>query len=314
MTPLFPSPQQLLRRRLVRRVQQVFNDTAAGEAPVRRSDDAYFAPGSVIRRVHADVTAMMAGGIAALLMQMLHPLALAGVLGHSAFRSDMLGRLRRTSRFIAATTYGERAEADAAIARVRAIHARVRGTAPDGRSYSADDPHLLAWIHVVEALFFLAAHLRYVEPDMPRSEQDAYFAEFALVASRLGADPVPETLDAASALFAEFRLELEATARTHEVAGLILNGTGKRPGTLACAARRGGRRPAAAVGAHDARSRSAPGGTRRAASLAPRRSQPRCAGRFPSPSCRPGARLRDAPRSDTPLPRHTAAAAPDRDW
>ena len=229
MAMLFPSPPQLLRRRLVQRVQRVFNDTDAGNAPLPRSDDAYFPKSSVIWRVHADIAAMMAGGIAALLVQMLHPLALAGVLGHSAFRSDMLGRLRRTSRFIAVTTYGERTHADAAIDRVRTIHARVRGTATDGRAYSADDPHLLAWIHVVEALFFLAAYQRFVEPDMPRSEQDTYFEQFALVARRLGADPVPESLDEASALFAEFRPELLVTADTRDVAGLILGGAQRQP-------------------------------------------------------------------------------------
>lgn len=226
------SPWSFLRRALVGRVRAVFHDPAAGIAPVSRSAEAWFAPDSVTWRVHGDVAAMMVGGIAALLLQMLHPLALAGVLGHSNFRQDRLGRLRRTARFIATTTYAHRDEAEAAVARVNAIHARVRGIAPDGRAYAADDPRLLAWIHVAEALSFHAAYVRYADPLMPRADADRYFAEFAHVARRLGADPVPTSLGKARALLASFRGELRATADTREVADLILGG-GDRAGAAA---------------------------------------------------------------------------------
>ncbi len=99
-------------------MRATFNDRSKGERPIRRSNDALFPPNSVIWRVHGDVTSMMAGGIAALLLQMLHPQALGGVWDHSDVHEDMLGRLRRTARFIAVTTYGERDAAEAAIARV----------------------------------------------------------------------------------------------------------------------------------------------------------------------------------------------------
>src|SRR5947209_15189015 len=120
-----------VRRALVRQVRRTLNDPK-GERPVPSSDEALFAPGSVIRRVHADVTSMMVGGVAALLTQMLHPQALGGVWDHSDVTTDQVGRLRRTARFIAVTTYAERSEAEAAIARVNAIHQRVNGTLPDG--------------------------------------------------------------------------------------------------------------------------------------------------------------------------------------
>lgn len=216
-------PDAFIRDRLAKRVRRVFNDEAAGETPTVRSQNAHFAPNSVIWRVHGDVTSMMAGGIAALLLEMLHPLALAGVLGHSTFRQDMLGRLRRTARFIAVTTYGERSAADDAMARVRAIHLRVNGTLPDGRGYSASDPHLIAWIHVAGALCFLAAYVRYVEPDMSVADADQYFAEAALTAHGLGAIAVPRTLAEAHALLESYRPELEATRETHEISALILN-------------------------------------------------------------------------------------------
>src|SRR3954470_13336719 len=128
-----------LKSALIGQIRSVFNDSAKGEEPVVRQPDGLFGPQSVVWRVHGDVTTMMVGGVAALLLQMLHPAVLAGVWDHSNFREDMLGRLRRTARFIALTSYASRPDAEAAIARVRAIHARVTGTLPDGTPYRADD-------------------------------------------------------------------------------------------------------------------------------------------------------------------------------
>jgi uncharacterized protein (DUF2236 family) len=207
---------------LVRRVRAVFNDQAKGETPVRRSDDALYPAGSAIWRVHGDVTTMMVGGVAALLLQMLHPAVLAGVWDHSNFRTDMLGRLRRTARFIAATTYGERALAEAAIAKVREVHGHVRGTLPDGTTYRADDPRLLAWVHVSEATCFLAAWQRYGNRPLSVVEQDLYFDQFALIAEALGAAPVPRDRQQVERLIAEMRPELTVTARTREVARIVL--------------------------------------------------------------------------------------------
>ena len=216
----FPDPAQFLRRQLVRQVRAVFNDPRRAEAPVVPSDNAWFAPNTPIRMVHADVVGMMVGGMSALLLQMLHPHALQGVLDHSSFRADMHGRLRRTARFIAVTTYGDRRAADAAIDKVNAIHAHVKGTLPDGTPYSAQDPRVLAWVHVTEASAFLNAYLRYVRPDMPPAEQDRYFEQFALVARRLGADPVPESRAEATALIEAMRPELAAGEEARKVAQL----------------------------------------------------------------------------------------------
>ena len=221
--PDLPLPgATLIKQAIVSRVRAVFNDAARGDAPVARSDAAMFAPGSVIWRVHGDVTTMMVGGVAALLLQMLHPAVLAGVWDHSDFRDDMVGRLRRTARFIALTTYGERDAAAATIARVRRIHAQVAGTLPDGGSYAATDPRLLAWVHVTEATSFLAAWVRYAEPRMSAADQDRYFAEVGEVAVALGADPVPRSRREAAALIAAMRGDLAATERSREVAGILL--------------------------------------------------------------------------------------------
>ena len=134
---------------------------------------------------------MMVGGIAALMLQMLHPKVLAGVWDHSGFRDDMNARLRGTARFIAQTTFETRAAAEVQIARVRHIHDKVAGTLPDGTPYSANDPRLLAWVHVAEATSFLAGWMRYGEPGMSITDQDRYFAEIAIIGDLLGADPIP---------------------------------------------------------------------------------------------------------------------------
>lgn len=225
-----PRPASLaepLRRHLAGEVRRLFNDQSRGERPVLPSDDALIPRGSVAWRVHGDVTTMMIGGIAGLLLQMLHPAALAGVWDHSSFRSDMLGRLRRTARFIALTTYGERSQAQAAIARVRAIHGGVSGTLADGRPYSADDPRLLAWVHVAGAICFLDAWIQVMEPAMSRADQDRYFEEVAGTAEALGADPVPRSRIEADALLRSFIPELAASERSREVRDIIIAPKGR---------------------------------------------------------------------------------------
>jgi uncharacterized protein (DUF2236 family) len=217
------SPASLLRRNLVAQVRRTFNDQAKGEQPVPASDNALYRRTDVVWRVHGDVTSMMVGGIAALLVQMLHPAALAGVWDHSDARRDMLGRLRRTARFIAVTTYGDRADAELAIAKVSGIHARVSGTLSDGSAYRADDPALLAWVHVAGAIMFLDSWRRYAEPHMSKADQDRYFADSALVARMLGADPVPASRREAEELIASFRPQLAADQRTRDFRDLVLN-------------------------------------------------------------------------------------------
>lgn len=220
---------EFLRERLVRQVRSIFNDTGSGERPVKPSGQALYPGGSVIWRVHGDVTAMMVGGFSALMLQMLHPAALRGVLDHSNFREDSLGRLRRTARFIAITTYADRQQAEAAIARVRAIHERVRGTLPDGTAYRADDPELLGWVHLAEALSFLRAYRRYVEPAMARGGQDQYFAQHALIADKLGAGNVPSTVTDAERALAHYRPSLNATPEACETASWLLSPATRDP-------------------------------------------------------------------------------------
>lgn len=207
---------------IVGQVRALFNDTARGETPVPRRDDALFPPTSVAWRVHGDVTSMLVGGIAALLLQMLHPKVLAGVWDHSGFRDDMQGRLRRTARFIATTTFGAPDEARAVLARVAAIHNGVGGTLPDGTPYRANDPALLAWVHVCEVSSFLDGWVRYGEPLMSRADQDRYVDEMARIAEPLGVSPVPRTRAGAERIMRDMRPELLVDARTRDVAQVLL--------------------------------------------------------------------------------------------
>ncbi len=198
------------------------DEAAAVDLTRPAGDDGLFGPDSASWQVHGDFTAMMIGGVSALLLQMLHPAVLAGVWDHSGFRDDMAGRLKRTARFIAATTYGSTESAEAMIARVRRVHGFVRGTLPDGTPYSADDPALLTWVHVAEARSFLAAYVRYRDPGFSGARQDLYFTEMAGLARRLGATGVPTSRAEVEAYLQRMRPALRVDARTRDVAGVLL--------------------------------------------------------------------------------------------
>jgi uncharacterized protein (DUF2236 family) len=191
-------------------------------------DPGLFGPDAMAWRVHADLPGMLIGGFAALMLQMLHPLAMAGVAAHSRFREDPLGRLQRTGRFVAGTTFGPMPFVDQLVAEVRGVHLRVNGIAPDGRRYSAADPELLTFVHVSEVYSFLAGYQRYSLQPLLRVEKDQYFAEVAEVARRLGATDVPTSLDAVRGYLRAIQPELRRSAQTDE-AMLFLNrpiGTG----------------------------------------------------------------------------------------
>lgn len=187
----------------------------AGGAEVRErlnDPDAtpWFPAGSPITRVHGDAS-MFIGGLGALLLQSLHPLAMAGVDQHSGYQGDPWGRLARTSRFLAVTTFGTREEAEHQIDRVRSVHRRVTGQADDGRPYEASDPHLLSWVHVAEVTSFLAAHRRYGADPLTSAEADEYVAQSGEVAAALGAIDLPRTVAEMHTELERYRFELAST-------------------------------------------------------------------------------------------------------
>ena len=212
----------MLRRLLFNIIRDV---TRKGTHPVDfshpRGDPGLFGPNSMCWQVHQDFMAMMIGGVSALMLQTLHPRALAGVWDHSNFREDLKGRLGRTAFFISCTTYGSSAVAEQAIAHVRRVHQRVTGTAPDGRPYSANDGELLTWVHATEVSSFLQAYLQYVNPHLSGREQDQYFAEMAILATQLGASAVPDSRKAMADYLAAQRAQLVCSERSREVIAVL---------------------------------------------------------------------------------------------
>ncbi|HEV2243035.1 MAG TPA: oxygenase MpaB family protein [Streptosporangiaceae bacterium] len=180
-----------------------------------------FAEDRPIRLVQGD-SSMFIGGIRALLLQSLHPLAMAAVAGHSGYRGDPWGRLQRTSYFLAVTTFGRVGDAQEAIGRVRAIHERVTGTAPDGRPYAASDPRLLTWVHIAEADSFLRAHSLFGARPLDQAGRDGYVADLARIGAALGVPEPPRTEAELAARIEEYRPELAATAQAREAARFLL--------------------------------------------------------------------------------------------
>ncbi len=185
------------------------------DAPL--GDAGLFGPASVTWRIHADFPGMMAGGVAALMLQTLHPRALAGVWDHSTFRTDILGRLRRTTAFVAGTTYAPTSEAQRLIAMVRGIHRKVRGATPDGQRYSAMNPDLLTWVHCTEVASFIAGYQFYRGVSLPAVVQDRYYTETAVIARALGARKVPVSQRGMQQYFEAVQADLEFSERSAAV-------------------------------------------------------------------------------------------------
>jgi uncharacterized protein (DUF2236 family) len=205
----------------------IFERVAGPEGPARRqvinaaAGERWFAEDRPIRRVHGD-SAMFVGGIRALLLQSLHPLAMAAVAGHSGFRGDPWGRLQRTSYFLAVTTFGPAIDAEDTIRRVRAIHRQVTGTAPDGRPYAASDPHLLTWVHIAEADSFLRAHSRFGTEPLDQAARDGYVADMARIGAELGVPDPPRSEAELTDRITQYRPELAGTPQARAAARFLL--------------------------------------------------------------------------------------------
>jgi len=207
--------------------ESLFGMVAGDDGPAtrdrihHRAGPRWFADDRPIRVVHADAS-MFVGGLSALLLQSLHPLAMAAVEAHSGYRGDAWGRLQRTSTFLAVTTYGAADDAERAVARVRAVHERVQGISPDGRRYDASDPHLLCWVHVAEVDSFLRAYQRYGSRRLTPRGRDAYVADMAEVARRLGVPDPPADEASLRARLESYRGEIRSTAQSRATARFLL--------------------------------------------------------------------------------------------
>ena len=205
---------------LVQRAAAAF----AASVPEQPADDGYFGPASVTWRLNGDLSAPVAG-LRSLLMQALHPLAMAGVDQHSDWRADPAGRLASTSAYLVTITYGDRAAARRAADRVRAIHQRVRGTDPvTGRPYAASDPDLLIWVHAALVDSVLAAADRYGTP-VSAADKDRYVAEMTAAAELVGVPGgrAPSTTAELAAYFTSVRPELTLSPTAAESTAALLD-------------------------------------------------------------------------------------------
>ena len=207
--------------------EALFRVTAGPDGPKHRDrihgkpGPRWFEQDSPIAIVHGDA-AMYVGGLRALLLQTLHPAAMTAVSEHSNFRTDMLGRLANTSRFLAVTTFGHEDDARTAVDAVRRIHERITGTLPDGTPYDASDPHLLGWVHVAEVDSFLTAHQVYGKHPLDQAGRDEYVAQTAVVARMLGVLEPPTTEAELAERLASYRPELVATDHAREAVRYVV--------------------------------------------------------------------------------------------
>lgn len=219
--------------------------------PSSSPDPGLYGPDSVTWRVHADPSMALAG-LRALLLQAVHPLAMAGVAQHSDFRSDPWGRLFRTAEYVGVTTYGTTREAERAAAKVRGVHRKLGGIEPEsGRAYRVDDPQLLLWVHCVEAESFLTTAIR-SGLRMSAQERDRYYAEQVSNARLIGLTDAPSSVHDMAAYFHDMRPELRVTSEARAAARFVLFppmptrvvlGTPARPAWIALAAAAGAMLP-----------------------------------------------------------------------
>ena len=196
--------------------------------PVDPADDGFFGPGSVTWRLHADLSVPVSG-LRSLLLQALHPLAMAGVDQHSQWRDDPGARFASTAAYVLTTTYGDRATARAAAMRVRKIHERVRGADPvTGKPYEAGDPALLIWVHAALVESGLAAAARYGMTLTP-AEQDQYVAEMTAAAELVGVPAAsfaqggaPASVAELDAYFEAVRPSLTASQSTEDIGAYLI--------------------------------------------------------------------------------------------
>lgn len=186
-------------------------------------DRGLFGPESIAWKVHADFISMMIGGISSLVLQALHPKALAGVWDHSSFREDLKGRLGRTAFFIAATTYGSNEMANNAIHRVNQIHKKVTGLDEFNEPYRADDPNLLAWVHLTETRSFMRSYESYRSESLQSQSKDQYFLEMKMLGEKLGAIDLPDTYAGTERAIKQYIPELHYGDRAKNIIGMLDN-------------------------------------------------------------------------------------------
>jgi len=202
----------------------------AASVPEHPADDGFFGPRSVTWRLTTDLSGPI-GGLRSLMVQALHPLAMAGVDQHSTWRQDPVGRLAATQSYVTTVSVGDRATAERVSAVVRRVHTHVRGTDPvTGQPYAADDPALLLWVHAALVDSTVVA-VRMFGAGLSDADADRYVAEMVAAAELVGIprDLVPASTAALDAYLASVRPVLQATPAARESMAYLLDPPGLDP-------------------------------------------------------------------------------------
>lgn len=209
-------------------IRKTIREMVGGSGPpvaflTPKGDIGLFGPESIAWKIHADFISMMIGGISSLILQALHPQALAGVWDHSSFREDLKGRLGRTAFFIAATTYGSTEMANNIIQKVNHIHTKITGIDEFGKAYSATDPHLLAWVHLTETHSFMSSFENYRKEKITLNEKNQYFLEMKSLGEKMGAIHLPSSYASNEIAIKTYLPELYFGSRAQSIIHLLEN-------------------------------------------------------------------------------------------
>ena len=212
VTELRSAIRRKVEDRLDRAAQAYLGDKALDRVDFSspKGEPALSAPESVSWMIFKNPVTLFIGGVAAVILELAEPRVRTGVWEHSNFRTDPVGRLKRTGLAAMVTVYGARSEAEAMIARINAIHDRIAGVTPEGAPYRASDPELLTWVQATAAFGFLEAYNAYATP-LSNAERNRYYAESTKAAMLYGALEAPRSLADQQALFSAMSGKLQAS-------------------------------------------------------------------------------------------------------
>lgn len=187
-----------------------------------QGEEALLPADSVTWRIFKNPVSMFVGGITAVILELAEPRVRDGVWNHTTFRTDPMGRLRRTGLAAMVTVYGPRSKAEAMIAGIRRMHGKVSGVTEEGFTYNANDEELLNWVQATASYGFLEAYCQLVKP-LSAEEKDTVYREGAIASNLYGAVGAPDSVSAQGAMFEQMRSKLKPTAIIEEFLDLMLS-------------------------------------------------------------------------------------------
>ena len=182
-------------------------------------------PRSISGEINGDLASVAAAGMAAVIMEVLHPSVMAGVSQQSSFRTQPLRRAQNTLGYVLRTTFGSTDAATDVIRRVKKIHSHINGTRPDGQPYEALEPDLIAWVHTCIPWSIMEAYSRYKRP-LSVAEKDQYLREQAPIGRMGGADWVPESVAELDAFVERMRPFMAFNEQTREFVDFLAGDAG----------------------------------------------------------------------------------------